>query len=72
MADIKVWKELLEAAKIVEGWTAGQRKLYLAKLRKREKAEGKTLYRNLFKIMLTDTKRRKYFINFVKSGKHKT
>ena len=71
MRDNEIWKDLINAATIIDSWTAKQRKMYLARLREREKIEGKTLYRNVLKIMLAENKRRRYFMNFVKTGKHK-
>jgi len=57
-----IWIELFKAAKIIDGWTNKGRKVYLRGLKKREKQKGKTLYRNIIKLMLVDSKRRKYFI----------
>lgn len=66
-----MWKELLKAAEIIDSWTNKQRKIYLRGLKKREKQKGKTLYRNIIKLILTDSKRRKHFIklsrNFYKN-----
>jgi len=60
-----IWQELLMAAVIIDGWTNKQRKVYLEGLKKREKQKGKTLYRNIIKLMLADSKRRKSFIRTV-------
>jgi hypothetical protein len=57
-----IWRELFRAAKIIDNWSNKQRKIYLKELKKREKQKGKTLYRNIIKLMLTDSKRRKHFI----------
>ncbi|MBU1121616.1 MAG: hypothetical protein KKF54_02825 [Candidatus Omnitrophica bacterium] len=61
--------ELLEIAEAIERWTIPQRKDYLFGLIQREFKEGKTLRRNLVKIMLINNKKRQRFIRLVKSGK---
>ena len=66
-SEITIWQELLDAAIIIESWKKKQRQKYLCDLRKRERREGKTLYRNIFKLMLTSAKRRKYFIHYAKT-----
>jgi hypothetical protein len=60
-----IWRELLRAAQIIDSWTNRQRKIYLRGLKKREKQKGKTLYRNIIKLMLVDSKRRKNFIKTI-------
>lgn len=65
--ETELWKELLKAAGIIDRWSATQRKDYLINLCRREKIEGKTFFRNIIKLMLSDTKRRKGFIKAAKS-----
>jgi len=55
-----IWKELLKAAEMIDGWTNKQRKIYLKRLKGREKRTGKTFYRNIIKLMFIDSKRRRF------------
>lgn len=66
-----IWPELLKAAEIIDSWSNKQRKIYLKGLKKREKQKGKTLYRNIIKIMLIKPKSRKEFIKTANLSKIK-
>ncbi len=69
MDDISFWEELLDVIEEIEGMSKRERGKHLFDIVKRDISEGTHWQRQILKILLTDSERRKKLRDAIKSGK---